>query len=336
MGHCDKMHNRTLQNGRVFVNERQGVGAVIYKNIQGINWPVPVITFGGASLSGEGGGYGFGDMSEKASEELLKASWDAGITLYDTAPIYGFGLSEIRLGKYLPKDAKVISKSGVDWHDSKRVNMTNAPENTERMLHESLKRLNRERIDVYMVHWPDSRVDIRVPLEILKKAQDAGKIEHIGLCNTNLSDLTKAKEICQIDVIQSELNLFNQQAFVSLEEEWKSKLSMGWGTFDKGILSGRVTADRKYSKDDARSWAPWWNKKEVARKIERTEKLRLILDEYNLNLADFCIHYNLHHFGITTCLVGMKTVSDVVHVSFNLQQNLMRERIEEVLVKWND
>jgi myo-inositol catabolism protein IolS len=308
---------------------------VIYKTIPGFDWPVPAITFGGAALSGEGGGYGFGNMSEKEAETLLKGAWELGMTLYDTAPIYGFGLSEIRLGKYLPQEAKIISKSGVDWHESKRVNMTNAPAVTERMLHESLKRLNRDVIDIYMIHWPDARTDIRGPLEVLKRAQEKGLIKDIGLCNTNMNDLVKAREICDVKVLQSELNLFNQNSFKEVGEEWKNSLSMGWGTLDKGILSGRVLKDRKFSSDDARSWAPWWNKKEVLKKIERTEKLKQILDEYHIPLPAFCIHYSLSYFGLSTCLVGLKSVGDVVHALSSLQQNLMRERMEEVLVKWN-
>jgi len=303
---------------------------VIYKNVANFPYEIPIITFGGASISGEGGGYGFGTMSESDSETLLKSAWDAGITLFDTAPIYGFGLSEERFGRHLPKEAKIITKSGVDWHDTKRVNMTNDPAITEKMLHQSLKRLNRDSIDIYMIHWPDSKVDIRRPLEVLKKAMIDGKIKKIGLCNTTREDLEKAKSVCEIDVIQSELNLFNQTPFENLGEEWKNKLSMSWGTFDKGILSGRVTKDRTYTREDARSWAPWWNKKDVLKKIEKTEQLKNILSDYDISLPEFCLNYNLYYFGITTCLIGLKTVGDVVHMTSNLHQQLMRERIEEV------
>lgn len=296
---------------------------------------MPVITFGGASLSGEGGGYGFGEMSELEAEKLIQAAFDNGITLFDTAPIYGFGLSEERLGRYLPKLAQIVSKSGVDWHESKRVNMSNAREVTEKMLHQSLKRLQRDSIDLYMVHWPDSRVDIRIPLEVLKNAQLAGKIKHIGLCNTNLIDLNKAKEICDIDAIQSELNLFNQMPFDSLEKEWSDKFSMGWGTFDKGILTGRVQSDRRFSASDCRSWAPWWNKKEVLLKIERVQKLDYILKEFNLSLTQFCLHFNLNYYGLSTCLIGLKSPSDILEVVSNLQTTLSKEKIQEVLGLWN-
>lgn len=305
---------------------------MIYREFKGIKYPA--ITFGGAALSGEGGGYGFGSISEGESESLIKKAFEMGITLFDTAPIYGFGLSEERLGRYLPKDAMVISKSGVDWHDSKRVNMTNDQKVTEKMLHQSLKRLNRDTIDIYMIHWPDPKIDIRIPLEVLKKAQEAGKIKHIGLCNTTPLDLKKASEIIEVHTLQSELNLFNQAPFLSLSDERKKYLTMSWGTFDKGILSGRVTKERKFEKDDARSWAPWWNKKEVSVKIERTNALKNILSDYGLSLPQFCLQYNLHYFDISTSIIGMKSEKDLVEATSNLRPILMRERIEEVMKRW--
>jgi myo-inositol catabolism protein IolS len=307
---------------------------MIYREFKGLSKPLPVITFGGASVSGEGGGYGFGAMSEAEAEKVLKSAWEQGINLFDTAPIYGFGLSEERLGRFLPKEAQVISKSGVDWHETKRVNMTNSPLHTEKMLGESLKRLNRDFIDIYMVHWPDTKFDIREPLAVIKKAQDEGKVGSIGLCNTNLEDLQKAQEICEIKVLQSELNLFNTEPYDRLQDEWKKYFSMSWGTFDKGILTGRVTADRKFDKDDSRHHAPWWNKEEVRKKIERTDKLKTILSDYGLSLQEFCLHFNLYYYGVSTVLIGFKTPADVVQLTSNLQQNLSRERIEEVLERF--
>jgi aryl-alcohol dehydrogenase-like predicted oxidoreductase len=56
------------------------------------------IGLGCASISGEGGGYGFGDVSEDQAKELLMTAYDHGVRVFDTAPIYGFGLSEKRLG----------------------------------------------------------------------------------------------------------------------------------------------------------------------------------------------------------------------------------------------
>ena len=308
---------------------------MIYRENTIFGRPVSAIGFGGAAISGEGGGYGFGDMSETEAQTLLGDSWELGINLYDTAPIYGFGLSEERLGKYLPKDAIIVTKGGVDWHSTRRVNMTNDPKVIEKMFLESLKRLKREYIDVYMIHWPDKNVDIRRPLEILRKYQEKSVISQIGLCNTNLDDLTKARDVAPISCLQSELNVLNTKAFDDLEEEWKKYFSMSWGTLDKGILSGRVTETRKYDQSDARSWAPWWNKKEVAIKIEKVKRLETILSDYKISLTQYCLHFNLNLYGLSSCLIGSKTQQDMDDMVAHLQKIPSKATMEEVYKRWN-
>lgn len=308
---------------------------MIYRENTILGRPVSVIGFGGAAISGEGGGYGFGDLSEAAAETLLRRSWDMGINLYDTAPIYGFGLSEERLGKYLPKDAIIVTKGGVDWHSTRRVNMSNDPKIIEKMLLESLKRLKREFIDVYMIHWPDKNVDIRRPLEILRKYQEKSVIAQVGLCNTNLEDLTKAKDVGPITCLQSELNVLNTKSFDDLKDEWKKYFSMGWGTLDKGILSGRVTENRKFDESDARSWAPWWNKKDVVKKIEKIKQLETILSDYKISLTQYCLHFNLNLYGISTTLIGSKTEKDLLNMSSHLQNIPNMATMKEVYERWS-
>lgn len=128
------------------------------------------LLFGGASISGEGGGYGFGDISKDNAISVLHHALERGIKVYDTAPIYGFGESERRIGeafKNKREHAFIISKCGVTWHDSKRVNMTNDPVTTKKMIEQSLRDLSTDYIDLYMVHWPDKNTDIRHTLEVL-------------------------------------------------------------------------------------------------------------------------------------------------------------------------
>lgn len=291
------------------------------------------IAFGGASISGEGGGYGFGNISDAEAEKLLLHAYERGVRVFDTAPIYGFGLSEMRFGKYLPDDAQIISKSGVHWHENRRVDMTNAPEVTEKMLLESLKRLNREVIDVYMIHWPDPRVDIRKPIETLRSYQEKGAIKHLGLCNTNSEDLSKAQEVAEIKYLQSEINLFKSESFSGLDPE--KFITMSWGTFDKGILTGRVFKGRKFDETDCRSWAPWWNNKEVLAKVDRAEALVLILEDKEVSLKHFALQFNLQYKSIDLILAGSKTVEDFDDVLNLIKKPLSREFIEETLSQWS-
>jgi myo-inositol catabolism protein IolS len=276
---------------------------------------IPEISFGAASLSGEGGGYGFGEISEENAVKLVLKAYEKGFRLFDTAPIYGFGLSEKRLGKALKNlrdQVLLISKGGITWHENKRVNLTNEPKVIESMLHQSLKDLKTDYIDLYMIHWPDPRVDIRRPLEVLKEAQEKGKIRFIGLCNTNVEELKKAQEICEISMVQNEFNLFKNDIqhdlFPYLLEHDIGFMS--WGTLDKGILSGTVTLDRKYDASDARSWAPWWKGQDLASKLEQVKKWEENLPQ-GKTMLQAAIDFNLTFKEMTTLLIGIKNMNQL-------------------------
>lgn len=272
------------------------------------------IAFGGAAISGEGGGYGFGEISEADSIELLQEAYEGGIRIFDTAPIYGFGLSEIRMGKAfknMREKVFIVSKSGVTWHENKRVDMTNDPKVAEKMLIQSLRDLNTDYIDLYMVHWPDAKVDIRKTMEVLSRAKHQGKIKHIGLCNTNVDELNKAFEIDRVEVVQSEFNLFTNQfirteLFPYLKE--KNISFMSWGTLDKGIITGRVDESRKtFDKSDCRSWAPWWKSADNSAKFEAMKKLWPLLDQKHHNGLELALGFNLSFPELSVAICGAKS-----------------------------
>ena len=279
------------------------------------------IGFGAACLSGRGAGYGFGEIDKP--EHLVRTAIDAGIEYFDTAPIYGFGHSELILGtslKGLREKVKIVSKGGITWHSSKRVNLTNDPKVIDSMLHDSLKRLNTDYLDVYLIHWPDPRVDIRYSLEPLMKALETRKIKQIGLSNTNAQELCLAQEVAPITVIQDECNLF-QNKFSQYKTD--SFFKMGWGTFDKGILTGSVTLDRVFSKEDARSWAPWWKKSNWKEKVKA-------LSKYNSDeLFNISLHYSLLHTDISLC--GFKSPKQLQRILNGLEAKIDPQKIQDIV-----
>ncbi len=293
------------------------------------------LAFGGAAVSGEGGGYGFGNISEGEAIELLKLSFEKGFRIFDTAPIYGFGLSELRIGKAF-KDMRdkvfLVSKSGVTWHENKRVDMTNDPLVTARMLDQSLRDLNSDYIDLYMIHWPDDRVDIRRPLEVLSKAKAQGKIKHIGLCNTNLDDLEKSFEIDRIEVVQSEFNFFQNSIKDSIFPYLKKhNISfMSWGTLDKGILTGRVNESRKFEASDCRSWAPWWKNADNKSKFQTMNKIMPLLEKYNLSGLELAIGHNLSFPEVSVALCGARNIEQLQSIFKALEKLPSKEMILEI------
>jgi aryl-alcohol dehydrogenase-like predicted oxidoreductase len=270
------------------------------------------IILGGASLSGEGGGYGFGMISESQSQALIESAWERGIRIFDTAPIYGFGLSEERLGRYLPKDAHIITKGGVSWHPNKRVNMSNDPKIIAKMVEESLKRLKRDAISTYMIHWPDSKVDIRVALEPILKLKEKGYIQHVGLANTNLDDLKKTQQVTTLYSIQIEGNFLVPDKLEKLRSALPSHcLTQSWGTLAKGILTGRVTLNRSYDSYDARSWAPWWKQMDLKKLIDQAQPFLDTVKEFEISPLALAIVYNFEVLKFNQVIVGFKSLQDL-------------------------
>ena len=280
-----------------------------------VSMPLSRLGHGAAAISGEGGGYGFGQISEAQSIELLLYAFSRGINVFDTAPIYGFGSSEIRIGKAfqnIREKVFLVSKSGIDWPENKRVNLTNDPAVAARMLDETLARLQTDYIDLYMVHWPDPKVDIRLTLAPLIKAREQGKILHLGLCNTHLEDLHKALSVTELLMAQSEYNFFkrdNEKLFPILAQNGMGFMS--WGSLLKGILSGTVNRQRKFDDADARSWAPWWKAMDKEAMYKSMENVSPLLEEHGHSKLELALGFLAKQKAVTTILVGMRTPAQV-------------------------
>jgi len=297
------------------------------------------LIFGGAAISGEGGGYGFGAISEDAARDLLLLAFEKKVRVFDTAPIYGFGLSEQRLGKTFKTNREkvcFISKSGVTWDDKKRVQTSNDIKVTEAMLEQSLRDLQSEYIDLYMVHWPDQNVDIRKTMEVLSKAKRAGKIKYLGLCNTYPEDLNKALEVDRIDVVQNELNVFAtwpiENLFPLLKE--KNIEFISYGTLDKGVISGSIRAGRQFQDpNDCRSWAPWWKHSDVMKKVEQLAPVLAFLEKKDSSGTHLATSFNLSFSAVTRILVGAKNEKQLFSLLKVLDEPLSTDLIKESLAQ---
>ncbi|MFH1724947.1 MAG: aldo/keto reductase [Elusimicrobiota bacterium] len=271
---------------------------------------VSEISFGAASVSGEGGGYGFGHIGEKEAIALLRAAFDRGVNLFDTAPVYGFGVSEKRIGEAFAgarEKVFLVSKCGVAWDDAGRMRLDNSPDTVRRMLEGSLRDLRTEYIDLYFIHWPDKGVDVRGTMEVLAEAKRAGKIRAIGLSNFyDEGEIRRAMEVERIDALQTEFNLFNTRAaaelFPFVREEGLGHMS--YGPFDKGILSGTVGRARKFDEVDFRSTLEGWASEGKMRAMDRINEL---LKARGFAARELALGFVLGHPEASTAICGVKS-----------------------------
>jgi aryl-alcohol dehydrogenase-like predicted oxidoreductase len=134
-----------------------------------------------------------GRIDERATAEVVGAALDAGITLFDTADIYGATRSEEFLGRALGArrdDVIIATKFGMPIDDTR---MGAAPDYVRRACDDSLRRLGTDRIDLYQLHAPDVAVPIADTLGALHALQDAGKVREIGCSNFSETQLDEAQ-----------------------------------------------------------------------------------------------------------------------------------------------
>jgi aryl-alcohol dehydrogenase-like predicted oxidoreductase len=154
-------------------------------------------------------------IDEQASERVVHAAIDAGITFFDTADIYGGTKSESFLGRALSgrRDAAVIATKFGMRVDAERHGAR--PEYVRRAVDDSLRRLGTDRIDLYQLHQPDPDVPIAETLGALDELVRAGKVREIGCSNVSAEQLRDARSTTPLDAasfvsVQNEYSLLNR------------------------------------------------------------------------------------------------------------------------------
>src|SRR6266849_1775699 len=133
------------------------------------------------------GGWMWGGTDEAESIATIKAAFEHGINLVDTAPVYGFGRSEEIVGKAIAEarlrsEVIIATKVGLQWEGG-RVSRNASRARILREIEDSLRRLRTDYIDIYHVHWPDPLGPIEETAEVMYELFKQGKIKAIGVSN---------------------------------------------------------------------------------------------------------------------------------------------------------
>ena len=147
-----------------------------------------------------------------AAEALLRRALELGITLFDTAALYGFGENEELLGRVLAphrREINLASKCGMTGVQGKRV-IDGRPETLRRTCDESLRRLRTDVIDLYYLHRWDRAVPIEDSVGALSDLVRAGKVRAIGLSEVSAATLVRAHAVHPIAALQSEYSLWTR------------------------------------------------------------------------------------------------------------------------------
>jgi pyridoxine 4-dehydrogenase len=174
--------------------------------------PVNRLGFGAMRITGPGI-WGWPADRENALKVLRRAV-ELGTNLIDTADAYGPETSELLIAEALypyPKDLVIATKGGNTRPGPGQWVPNGRPEYLSQCVDKSLKRLRLERIDLYQLHRVDSKVPMEDSLGALKKAQDAGKIRHVGLSEVSPEEIERARKVLPIVTVQNQYNIDNRK-----------------------------------------------------------------------------------------------------------------------------
>src|SRR5438046_691069 len=181
--------------------------------------------FGAMRLTGEGV---WGWPPDRANAvKVLKRAVELGVNLIDTADAYGPETDELLIAEALhpyPKGLIIATKGGNTRPSAGQWVPDCRPERLSQCVDKSLQRLKLDRIDLYQLHTVDHKVAIEESVGALKKAQDAGKIRHVGLSNVSVAEIERAKKIVPIVSVQNRYNLTDRDSQDVLDYCEKEKM----------------------------------------------------------------------------------------------------------------
>lgn len=206
------------------------------------------------------GGWMWGGSDDALSIRTIQSAVDRGITLIDTAPVYGFGHSEEIVGAALQSrraQVAIATKAGLDWKDGKP--FRNASRG--RILQEiddSLRRLQTDVIDLYQVHWPDPNVPVEETAGALKDLLTAGKIRAIGVSNFSPTQMDRFRAVAPLAADQPPYNMFEREIERDVLPYAKRNgiATLAYGALCRGLLAGTMTEKTKFTGDDLRRSDP--------------------------------------------------------------------------------
>ncbi|MFT8564812.1 aldo/keto reductase [Acetobacter orientalis] len=274
-------------------------------SISGLAKPASRIALGTWAIGGSMWG---GPDDENAARTIDKAL-DLGINVIDTAPVYGFGHSEDVIGRALEgKRDRVIlaTKVGLNWQDGK-VFRDSRPARIAQEVEDSLRRLRTDHIDLYQVHWPDPKTPIEETARALEKLVKAGKVRALGVSNFSPEQMDEFAQCAPLATIQPPYNLFERDIEKDvLPYAVKNNLAvLAYGPLCRGLLSGRMTADRQFEGDDLRRTDPKFQQPRFGQYLKAVEDLKGIANKHNKSMLALAIRWVLDK-GPTIALWGAR------------------------------
>jgi aryl-alcohol dehydrogenase-like predicted oxidoreductase len=305
------------------------------RKINNIDTPISPVTLGTWAF---GGDIWWGPQEDKNSVEVLDLALKRGITMIDTAPVYGRGRSERVIGDFLRKHklrdkVAVATKLGLDWQGSGILHNLAK----KRMLEEvdlSRSRLQTDYFDLYQVHWPDPDTPIAETAETMHKLKQKGITKAVGVSNYLVDQMSEFMKYCPLDCLQPEYSMFVRD----IESDvvpfcQKNNIAIiSYAPLYSGLLTGKfflkkstIPSDRNRKLKSFHFTEPYFSINK-----ETLEELESIASGYQKTLTQLVINWNFSQSGITSSIVGSRKPDQLLENLESLSFNLLEKDLDKI------
>ena len=232
--------------------------------------------------------------------QLIRAAYERGVTLFDTAEAYGPFTNEELLGeavKPFRDDVVIATKFGFGINpDGSRYGVDSRPEHIREVVDGMLKRLQVDTIDLLYQH----RVDPNVPIEdvagTIKQLVADGKVKHYGLSEASAQTIRRAHETHPLAAVQSEYSLWTRDVEKNGVLAVCEELGLGfvpWSPLGAGFLTGKIDTKTQISASDYRAASPRFTPEAVAHNLALVERVKAVADRKKATPAQVALAWLL-------------------------------------------
>ena len=276
-----------------------------------------------------GGGTWWGDNDDSESIDTIRAAIDGGINYIDTAPAYGYGHSEMIVGKAVKgirEKVKISTKGGLIWDtdegayffekDGKTVLRNLSKQSLKKQVEDSLRRLDTDYIDIYFTHWqslPEFPITVEETMGALLELKQEGKILSIGISNTNPDNLTEYLRYGKVDIIQEKFSILtrmNKEILGGIAEA-NDVVFQPYQPLESGLLTGKLGPDYEPPPGSSRSGGLWFEKSRFLAALEMIASWAPLCEKYGATPGQLAIAWTVALGDGVSVLVGARTVEQV-------------------------
>ncbi len=237
----------------------------------------------------------YGQTNDEESIRTIHSAMELGVTLLDTADVYGNGHNESLLGKALQgkRDKAIVATKFAYTTNYEKI--VGHPDYIQKAVDDSLRRLNIDYIDLYYQHRVDPNVPIEETIGAMSDLVTAGKVRAIGLSEASVDTIKRAHNLHPISALQTEYSLWSRD----IEEEILPVVRdlgithVAYSPLSRGFITGEISNFKDFGDDDLRRFMPRFQGENFQKNLDIVSEIQNMAKEKNVTPSQLAIAWTI-------------------------------------------